>query len=68
MHHRKTPIAARELGVSYHRLINLVRFRKIEPPLRDTSGDYLWSDGDLGRARTALTAMRRLKPQEVGRV
>jgi hypothetical protein len=68
MHQRKTPIAARELGVSYHRLINLVRFAKIEPPLRDTSGDYLWSDDDLSRARAALTAMRRLKPQEAGRV
>jgi hypothetical protein len=63
MHHRKTPIAARELGVSYHRLINLVRFGKIVPPLRDTSGDYLWTDDDLGRARAALATVRRPKQQ-----
>jgi hypothetical protein len=50
----KTPEAARILGVSYHRLIGLLRFHKITPPVRDTSGDYLWGEGDLERARLAL--------------
>jgi hypothetical protein len=54
---RKTPIAALELGVTYHRLIGLLRFKKIEPPARDSSGDYVWTDGDLARARQALDAM-----------
>jgi hypothetical protein len=55
---RKTPVAAVELGVSYHRLINLVRFRKIPAPARDSSGDFLWSDVDLAHARQALAALR----------
>jgi hypothetical protein len=60
---RKTPVAARELGISYHRLIGLIRFDKIGPPPRDSSGDYLWDDCALSRARAALAAMRQ-KRQE----
>lgn len=55
---RKSPIAAVELGISYHQLINLLRSRKITPPQKDTSGDYLWSD-DLTAARLALTLSER---------
>jgi hypothetical protein len=51
---RKTPAAARKLGVTYHRLINLIRFCKIVPPQRDDSGDYVWTPADLERARRAL--------------
>jgi hypothetical protein len=58
---RKTAIACRELGISYHRLINLVRFAKIEPPERDSSGHFLWSDRDLERARRALKEMGERK-------
>jgi hypothetical protein len=55
----KTPEAACALGVTYHRLIGLVRFRKIIPlPEKDSSGDYLWSQADLGRARQALRPLR----------
>jgi hypothetical protein len=50
----KTPVAARELGVTYHRLIGLLRFNKIPAPVRDSSGDYLWSPDDITRARQAL--------------
>jgi hypothetical protein len=51
----KTPEAARTLGVSYHRLIGLLRFRRISPlPGKDSSGDYLWTKADLERARQAL--------------
>jgi hypothetical protein len=58
--YRKTPVAARELNTTYHRLIGLIRFHKIDPlPIRDSSGDYLWSDEDMERARTALAAGRR---------
>jgi hypothetical protein len=59
--YRKTPIAARELGTTYHRLIGLLRFSKIEPPQRDTSGDYIWGDCDLARARQALQEGRARK-------
>ncbi len=58
MSYRKTPAAARELGITYHRLIGLIRFDKIEPPARDSSGDYVWTDDDLERARAALNARR----------
>jgi len=56
---RKAPVAARELGISYHQLIGLIRYDKITPPERDSSGDYLWLDADLERARAALASMRK---------
>jgi hypothetical protein len=62
---RKTPAAARLLGVTYHRLIGLVRFGKISPPAKDDSGDYAWSPDDMERARAALAAVparRRAEP------
>lgn len=55
MRNRKTPVAARELKTTYHRLINLIRFSRIEPPQRDSSGHYVWNDDDLKRARKALS-------------
>jgi hypothetical protein len=54
----KTPVAARQLKVTYHVLINLLRFGKIDPPGRDSSGDYIWMPHDLERARRALRAGR----------
>ena len=61
MNVRKTPIAVRELNTTYYRLIELIRGNKITPPGKDTSGDYLWSDEDLERARQALEAKQRRK-------
>jgi hypothetical protein len=61
----KTPAAARELGTTYHRLIGLLRFGKITPPGRDSSGDYVWSQRDLERARRALEGKRALPHREV---
>jgi hypothetical protein len=63
MTYRKTPVAARELGISYSQLIGLLRYSKIAPPARDTSGDYIWADEDLARARNALAAARAPKPE-----
>jgi hypothetical protein len=57
--YRKTPVAARELGTTYHRLMGLLRFGKIDPPARDSSGDYVWTDADLERARAALEQGRK---------
>jgi hypothetical protein len=59
--YRKTPIAVRELATTYHRLIGLIRFGKITPPARDSSGDYLWTNADLERAREALKIDHRRK-------
>jgi hypothetical protein len=55
MQTRKTPVAARELGISYWRLVGLLR-AGLEPPAKDSSGDYLWPDEDIQRARDALAA------------
>jgi hypothetical protein len=54
--YRKTPVAARELGITYTKLIGLIRYGRLEPPGRDTSGDYVWTDADLERARQLLAA------------
>jgi hypothetical protein len=67
MPYRKTPVAARELGISYSQLIGLLRYGKISPPGRDTSGDYIWTDKDLTRARAALAAMRRPRLEAAAR-
>jgi hypothetical protein len=56
---RKTPVAVEELGTTYHKLIGLLRFKKISPPGRDSSGDYVWTDEDIERARQALATGRR---------
>ena len=63
-HGIKTPVAARVLEVPYHRLISLLRDAKINPPPKDSSGDYVWGEQDLAAARQALARrqQRRTKP------
>ena len=61
MKFRKSREAAELLGVNYHKLINLIRFRKIDPPQRDSSGDYYWLDADIKRAKAALEAEWRAR-------
>ena len=41
----KTPAVADLLGVTYHRIIGLLRYRKIPFPARDTSGEFIWTSG-----------------------
>ena len=57
----KTPMAADQLGVPAHCLMNLIRFRKIVAPGKDSSGDYVWVKEDLDRARQALAERRAKK-------
>jgi hypothetical protein len=59
MFYRKTPIAARELQVSYWELMGLLRSGRIDPPSRDTSNHFIWTDADLDRARKALVKPKR---------
>ena len=61
MSYRKTPVAASELGIPYHTLIGLLRYNKMPPPGRDSSGDYIWTDQDMERARQVL--LRRNQPK-----
>jgi hypothetical protein len=42
-------------GVSYYRLVSALRGGKISPPpAKDASGDYVWTEEDVDRARQAL--------------
>jgi hypothetical protein len=54
----KTPEVAVKLGITYHQAISLVRFRKIAPPQKDSSGDYSWTRADVDRARRAVQSAR----------
>jgi hypothetical protein len=62
--YHKTTAAARELGVPYHVLIGLIRYGRIDPPAKDSSGDFVWADADLERARQALAGRSRPARQE----
>jgi hypothetical protein len=57
--HLKTPLAARQLRVSYWRLVDLLRTGRLEPPAKDSSGHYQWGDDDLRRAREVLDGTSR---------
>jgi hypothetical protein len=46
---RKSPLAAREAGISLTHLYSLIRNGKLAPPLKDSSGHYLWFDADFER-------------------
>ncbi len=59
MTYRKTGAAADEIGVPPYRLADLIRARKLAPPAKDSSGDFVWTDEDIARAREALAAGRR---------
>ena len=60
----KTKAVADLIGITYHRLFELIRSNKIPPPQKDSSGDYIWCEQDIERARQALAARRR-SPQDV---
>jgi DNA-binding transcriptional MerR regulator len=59
MRFSKTKAVADLLGITYHRLFELIRSNKITPPQKDSSGDYVWTEQDIERARQALAARRR---------
>jgi hypothetical protein len=61
----KTPIAARRLKVPYSRLVSLLRYGKVAPPRKDSSGDYVWTEDDLAAARRVLDSGRRRKTELV---
>lgn len=50
----KSLAAADLIGVSYPTLMRLIQGRKIPPPRKDESGDYIWVEADLKRIRTVL--------------
>jgi hypothetical protein len=63
----KTTSVARLLDVPYSRLFDLLRSRQLAAPQKDSSGDYIWTDEDIERARAAL-AQRQRRKSEVAHV
>jgi hypothetical protein len=59
MNKRKTTVACRELGVTYDTLFSMIRRGHIQPPEKDSSGNYWWSDADLEAVRQCLTTRDR---------
>jgi hypothetical protein len=56
----KTAAVARKLSVTYHRLMDLIRFDKLTPhPPRDSSNHFLWDEATIERARKLLAAGRK---------
>jgi predicted site-specific integrase-resolvase len=55
----KSRAVAERLGVPYYVLFNLLRNGRLSPPSKDSSGDYVWTEEDVERARAALLARRR---------
>jgi hypothetical protein len=54
----KSRAAADQLHVSYWQLFNLLRTNQLQPPAKDTSGDFVWMPEDIERARLTLAARR----------
>jgi hypothetical protein len=61
MPYMKSRDVADLLGCPYYRLTDLLRSRKIPRPQKDSSGDYVWVDQDVTRARQALQECRQRK-------
>jgi hypothetical protein len=68
-HGVKTPVAARLVGATYWRLVTAMRGGKITPlPAKDSSGDFIWTEADLERARQALAIdLRRTRSGQRGK-
>jgi hypothetical protein len=52
----KTSVAAKRIGCSYYQLTYLLRTGRIEVA-KDSSGDFIWSDFDLQKAKDLLASM-----------
>jgi hypothetical protein len=56
---RKTSQASDELGVLPWQLIYLIRSKRINPaPVKNESGDYVWTPNQIEQARVALADIR----------
>jgi hypothetical protein len=58
----KTTEVTRILGAGPWEVVGLLRYDRLLPkPEKDSSGDYLWTEADVERARQALRAHRARK-------
>lgn len=55
----KTTCVARQLGISYWRLLGFIRSGRLAPPPKDTSGDYVWSRAQIQAVRRLIDADAR---------
>lgn len=61
---RKTSEVAKILDQPYYTIFNLVRGGHVRPPVKDGSGDYLWSEADIQQARQVINHRRARKQQK----
>jgi hypothetical protein len=59
----KTRQLCESLNISHDAIMNALRRRKIQPPQKDCSGDYVWSPAEVEAARLALSVDRRYGPR-----
>ena len=57
--YRKTIEVSRILGVPDYRLHATIRYGRIVAPVKDGSGDYIWTDADIEAASVALARCPR---------
>jgi predicted site-specific integrase-resolvase len=55
----KSAAVAKQLGVRYTQLFSLIRTGRLAPPAKDSSGDYIWLEADVERARQAYEEWSR---------
>jgi hypothetical protein len=55
----KTCEVVKLVGRSYWAVIGAIRAKKVPPPVKDASGDYLWTPLDIERLRAAFALDRR---------
>ena len=61
MHYHKTSGVARLLGVPVYVLNAAILHGRIEPPMKDESGHYVWTKQDIDNTRKVLAAGQRKK-------
>lgn len=65
MPHLKSGAVTRLLGVPYYTLFEMMRGGHLQPPQKDSSGQFVWTEADLERARQAV-ANRQARRQKGG--
>jgi DNA-binding transcriptional MerR regulator len=55
----KTTAVARQEGIHYSKINDLIRSGVLTPPEKDSSGDYYWLPKDVERLRRVLAARKQ---------
>lgn len=54
MPYLKSGAVAELLGIPYYTLFELMRAKRLQPPQKDSGGQFVWTEADLERARLAV--------------